>query len=68
MNTRNGDIHPIFPHENMEQLAHALGLMVEEMVPVKHAPSSDCKKCDGTGKRRAGVNSTRFKPCECTET
>lgn len=74
MDTRTGEIFEGKDIEDLIQQAKKAdkfdrteGQLLEDLVPLKKLPTSDCKRCKGTGRRRAGVTSKRFKPCKCTE-
>ena len=68
LNTRTGEIHTMQQGETLADLARRLGEDLGNFVSVEHAPRADCKRCAGSGRMRAGLNSNRFKPCRCTET
>lgn len=64
MDTRTGIIHEMQQGETLEQLAQRLGGAASDFVEVKRQPV-ECRRCGGTGRVRAGLNSRRFKPCRC---
>jgi len=65
MNTATGQIHNMNFGETLEQLAARTGGKASDFIPVARMPDANCKKCHGTGSRKAGFFSRRFKPCEC---
>lgn len=65
MDTRTGIIHDMNPGETIEQFAARLGGKPSDFMPVARHADGVCPKCKGTGKRKAGLFSRRFKPCEC---
>lgn len=38
-----------------------------DVVPLARMPDPNCKRCNGTGSKPAGLHSRRFKPCSCTQ-
>jgi hypothetical protein len=66
MDTRTGEIHELPPGESIRDLARRLGGKVSDFVQVAtNTPNATCKKCDGNGFVKRGLNSKRFKPCKC---
>lgn len=66
MDSSTGIIHSLEQNETMPQLARRIGAKEQDMIPVFYLPKSDCTRCNGTGRRSAGMFSKRFKPCRCT--
>jgi hypothetical protein len=64
MDTRTGIVHELAAGENLGSLARRVGGLESDFVPVAGKPGP-CRKCGGTGSRRRGLLSRRFKPCEC---
>lgn len=74
MDTRTGEIHHIGPVETEAQFAQRFAELEKklnakpgDLVPLTRLPSKDCPKCLGTGHKKRGLFSRRFKPCECTQ-
>ena len=49
----------------MADFARRLSGKVSDFVPVARQADGVCPKCKGTGARKRGLFSKRFKPCEC---
>lgn len=64
MDTRTGQIYEA---ESAAVLAKKLGCKEGDIAMLDKLPDNGCRKCHGTGKRRAGMFSRRFKPCRCTK-
>lgn len=67
MNATTGNFHLTNPGESYAQMAARFNALPSDMIPVARLPDkkSGCLKCHGTGSRKAGFFSKRFKPCEC---
>lgn len=64
MDTRTGKIYEA---ESAAALAKKLGADESDIVMLDKLPEAECRHCHGTGRRRAGLFSRRFKPCRCTK-
>lgn len=64
MDTRTGKIYEA---ENAAALAKKLGVDESDIVMLDKLPDGTCRHCNGTGRKRAGMFSRRFKPCRCTK-
>ena len=67
MDTRTGKIHDLCPGETVADLARRLNAKESDLVMLDKRPDGKCSRCGGTGRRRAGLFSRRYKPCRCTE-
>ena len=65
MDTRTGQIHEMHAGETIESFAARLSGKPSDFVPVARQADGVCPKCKGTGARKRGLFSKRFKPCEC---
>lgn len=71
MDTRTGYIYEGTPEEIARQIypsdAHSRTLeqIEADLVALKSESLKTCPKCHGTGAVPRGLNSKRFKPCEC---
>ena len=66
MDRRTGKIHEMLPVETLEGRARRLGGEPSDFVPVATNEALPvCRRCQGKGFVRAGLNSKRFKPCKC---
>ena len=66
MDTRTGRLYDMLPNETKAQLAGRVGVVESDLIQLDKSPNAICRKCNGTGVRKAGMFSTRFKPCDCT--
>lgn len=66
MDTRTGKIYELNKGEDVAKLAKKLGADEGDFVRLDKAPDETCRFCHGTGRKRAGIFSRRFKPCRCT--
>jgi len=76
MDTRTGEIHELAPGQTLENLAEQLEAtdklkrradqLCNDLVRLQRKPNPECKICRGLGRIKKGLNSRRFKPCECT--
>ena len=76
MDTRTGRIYGLAPGQTVEQLAEQIfehdargrtkEQIVKDLTPLDQQPAQECPKCGGRGYVRKGLNSRRFKPCDCT--
>ncbi len=64
MDTRTGQIYEA---ESAAALAKKLGTDESDIVMLDKLPSATCRHCSGTGRRKAGLFSRRYKPCRCTK-
>jgi hypothetical protein len=67
MHLPTGDIHNIPNGDTLLDYARSVGLKPQDFAELKQLPSDTCPKCKGTGRVRRGLNSKRFKVCECTQ-
>jgi hypothetical protein len=67
MDTRTGQIHQLRDGETLADLERRLHAKTGDLVMLDKLPEGECRHCHGTGKRRAGMFSRRFKPCRCTK-
>lgn len=66
MHLPSGKIHKLLPGETLPELAKRVGAKLEDLTPMDKMPEEKCDKCHGTGRVKRGLNSKRFKLCECT--
>lgn len=64
MDTRTGQIYEA---ESAAALAKKLGTDEGNIVMLDKLPDGTCRRCNGTGRKRAGMFSRRHKPCRCTK-
>lgn len=67
MNIETGEIHEQLPNETLDEMANRLGILSNKLVSLGKLPDEKCPKCGGKGYKKRGLNSKRFKPCECTK-
>ncbi len=65
MNKSTGEFYELRAGESMRDFATRTGALRSDLVEVARLPDGRCRKCDGRGSIRAGLNSKRFKPCVC---
>ncbi len=66
MDKRTGEIFPVEPGESMADIARRRHGKESDFVMLQRNPDMKCPRCGGSGKRKAGLFSHRWKPCKCT--
>lgn len=67
MNTKTGEIFELKEGESLKDLAAKLGGSEKDFVALGKLPDENCPVCKGLGRKKLGLFSRRYKPCDCTK-
>ena len=77
MDTRTGEIFELPPNTTLDEFAEQVAKVDKfqrtpeqirkDMVRIGRRPNPECPKCCGRGYLPKGLNSKRYKACECTK-